>query len=59
MNTGTGSHTLPVQYLAYKSLRDKDIRGLTEAIKASLTEAGLYVIGKVINGAEFKHCFLV
>ena len=52
-------YALPVQYLPYKSLRDKDVRGLTEPIKASLTEAGLHVIGKVINGAEFKHCLLV
>ena len=52
-------YALPVQYLPYKSLRDKDVRDLTEPIKASLTEAGLHVIGKVINWAEFKHCLLV
>jgi hypothetical protein len=48
-----------VQNLPYKSLRDKDVRGLTEPIKASFTEARLHVIGKIINEAENKHCLLV
>lgn len=52
-------YALPVQNLPYKFLRDKDVRGLTEPIKASFTEARLHVIGKIINEAEIKHCLLV
>lgn len=42
-------YTLPIQYIPYKSLRDQQVRDLTTPIKKAMAEAGLKVVGKLLN----------
>lgn len=43
-------YAVPVQYIAYSSLRDKDIRSLMHKIKEEMVNIGMTVVGKFRQG---------
>lgn len=42
-------YAVPVQYIAYSSMKDNDIRTLADKIKIEMVKLGMTVVGKVHN----------